>query len=692
MNDENVFYKNFSSEEKRRIEISQDILSIFSQISDENIESSFSSLESLNIFSDDLIFEYIIRRIVMFCEMFPSNIDLYVRIAKKISLKFPKIKESFLMNSFHRYYFYIDCNESGFILYMLYSCIKEELLTAHELIEQFKELFRTKYQFHDDNVLFFIYFSPELEENDTEFYEKVKQYTEGVIQSDLLSKSIQQFYLNVYLKTLVQNGFEKLKKIRNEKHITENQLFEIIYNDDVDKLHDFLSNPERSGNEVIVHSVISPFREVANKLSLISTAAFTSSVKCFKYLLMHGSKTDEVSKTMGSLAQDTIVGGNVEIIRLAQQNRVDFEGSLSTCANYFRNDIFEWLFEMKGNNIDELTKQSPTGSTVFCQSCGVGNIELALKCIEMGVDLNAADINSSPIMQAVIGGCTEIIDMLLTFGDVSEKKQSETTLIEIENNDQNDEYNDEYEYDYDNFNFEDSRWCFFDKIKPFLCIENKLNAHNVYHSMKDASSAGQIDCLKSICNHGFTVDVSLIIRAILYSRFGTLSFLFEKVDFQNVPSNDESLIMIIQSRPINGQNKNFKIVLKKKNLLLHLIKFLVKQNDVEIVKLTFSKLSFDLEVDKNKKFLAYALNDCYETDMKLEMVDTFGFLVLYLNDEDKIDFLKNIKAKDLIVFLKTSIFKDQIIEFLVNYKNSKNIADLSLQVRKLFETLNLITQ
>ena len=127
-------------------------------------------------------------------------------------------------------------------------------------------------------------------------------------------------------------------------------------------------------------------------------------------------------------------------------------------------------------------------------------------------------------------------------------------------------------------------------------------------------------------------------------------------------------------------------------MLLHLIKFLVKQNDVEIVKLTFNKLSFDLEVDKNKKFLAYALNDCYETDMKLEMVDTFGFLVLHLNDEDKIDFLKNIKAKDLIVFLKTSIFKDQIIEFLVNYKNSKNIADLSLQVRKLFETLNLITQ
>lgn len=755
----------FSPEKARKIETYQDILSILSTSSDRTVDSTYSSLESLNIFNNNDFLKFIIRKLIVFCDIFPFHIDLYVKIAQKINIKIPIFKELFLTSSFHRYYYLIDCSESNFILYMFYKCIQNEIFTFQELFTKFKVIFRQKYNYDENNILFFIYFSPEIKETDPTFFEEMNIYSQKALDRPTMKlRELNNYFLNTYQKVLTSNNFQLLRQYRNDGHLSENPLFEIIYHDDIEKLRAFLSNPNKSGNEVIYHSVISPYREVANKLSLISTAAVFSAVNCFKYLLLNGSRTDEVSEEMGSLAQDTIVGGNIEIIRFAQQNRVDFDGALTACANCFRNEIFEWIFELKGQNKDELTKQSPTGSTVFCQACRIGNIEIVLKCIELGVDLNAKDIDSTPISQAALGGCDEIIDILLEFSSykASTKNQNQKKIDtnndnkndknlnikknlstknngnekeeeeEVEEGDDNDDDDDvvvnysdsdvEYDYDYDNFDFEDTKFGAYYRLKGHLKVDQLISTSSIIHSMREAAAKGQQDCIEEFVNRGFVIDIPLIVRAITYARFSTLEYLFQKVDFKVSPYDASKIVMTVYTAKTANSNENidtnendnndnnnddddddkddsdifnndfcfsknyFKIVYNRFSLISHFLRFLMKQNDVRVVELVTNKLKFGIY----EAF--YALLLLQENSMRFDMVDTSGFLILNMEEMTRIKILQIIPEEQLSNLLKTSKFNKEIINACKEYSTQQDIQSLPPEKQKLFEIANSINK
>ena len=64
----------------------------------------------------------------------------------------------------------------------------------------------------------------------------------------------------------------------------------------------------------------------------------------FKYLLLN------FNQNFNDLAKYAVAGGNVEIIRLCDQNHFNFNDTLYIALSFRRNDIAQWIIE---NNKDE---------------------------------------------------------------------------------------------------------------------------------------------------------------------------------------------------------------------------------------------------------------------------------------------------------------------------------------------------
>lgn len=102
--------------------------------------------------------------------------------------------------------------------------------------------------------------------------------------------------------------------------------------------------------------------------TILQVAAFYGAIKCFKFLLLNGSSIEdqEMEKILnmrkrgpGALSDEypllrllytpyTVAGGNIEIIRIMEQQNLSFDGVEANIALYFHHyDVFEWLVGTK---------------------------------------------------------------------------------------------------------------------------------------------------------------------------------------------------------------------------------------------------------------------------------------------------------------------------------------------------------
>jgi hypothetical protein len=72
----------------------------------------------------------------------------------------------------------------------------------------------------------------------------------------------------------------------------------------------------------------------------INLAAHFGSIRIFKFLML-GDPLPEL------YANQAIVGGNIEIVRLGQQNKIDVhtEECLCQSVSYHRHDLYDWILE-----------------------------------------------------------------------------------------------------------------------------------------------------------------------------------------------------------------------------------------------------------------------------------------------------------------------------------------------------------
>ena len=128
-------------------------------------------------------------------------------------------------------------------------------------------------------------------------------------------------------------------------------------------------------------------------LDLISFAAFYGSVKCFKYLAMHGAViTNET-------CVNAVRGGNMEIIEICEEHGFPFDKCLSEAVIFNRNDVFEWLA-----NIKNVRPRKGRPSVYECLK--YGNIQVAFYMMKMFKEVNEKDIRDKTTFQIATRFCS----------------------------------------------------------------------------------------------------------------------------------------------------------------------------------------------------------------------------------------------------------------------------------------------
>lgn len=149
-----------------------------------------------------------------------------------------------------------------------------------------------------------------------------------------LMKLIKQSYPKRYIK--LNRDMECVdpntnKQIEYSKTYTKDSIYYHILHDNFEEFQKFTQ----------IASFDIEMRDERNR-SLMDLACKYGSINIFKFLLLSGRKP---KKEMGKYA---IEGGNLEIIRILEQNGVNFEEFYVSAVSFNRNEIADWIYNKYG--------------------------------------------------------------------------------------------------------------------------------------------------------------------------------------------------------------------------------------------------------------------------------------------------------------------------------------------------------
>lgn len=409
----------------QRIHNTISLQNILIEINDIEIDESVKLVESLGFLSTDHNFTILIRNVAFMSIFRPLYILSFSKLIKQIlnviehtESDNPKngniqIYNNIILNELFHYIFISDeINCFNSFIHLTYHLYKENVLSAESIIDQINKYFNKYIISRAAAASVFAMFLPELYALNQSAYSKILSYINIWVSDDAFNPKACQFFKNFDYYKL--NNFEKLKEMRDKLSCCF-LYFDIFINDDIEELRNIASNPEFNVNEMIESPFLSPFYFLANDYSLLSCSASFGAVECFKYLIQNGAKYDNEENTT-QVPQYSMIGGSIEIIRICEQFNMNFNGSLQSSATFFRNDIFEYLYDSKYNNLMEV---SPTKAIVILQAATSNNLELMLTCLEMKCDVNQRDeYDMNCLKKASFFGLSEMTELLLTIPEI----------------------------------------------------------------------------------------------------------------------------------------------------------------------------------------------------------------------------------------------------------------------------------
>ncbi|EAX94239.1 hypothetical protein TVAG_001560 [Trichomonas vaginalis G3] len=202
-----------------------------------------------------------------------------------------------------------------------------------------------------------------------------------------------------------------------------------IKTDDIDLFQELSNSANFSIDQHIRPSVFEPCNFVQSEPSLIQYAAFYGSLRIFKFLLLNGADLNQEDANGTNLAQFVVAGGNIEMVRICQQRKCDFNGCLQVATRFFRFDIFDWLHFAY---ISDLNDIPPKYGNVFHESAASNNIRQIMYCIENSLDFNScASDKSTPLHFAVKNRAIDSIRLLISIPslDVNAKDSTGNTSL-----------------------------------------------------------------------------------------------------------------------------------------------------------------------------------------------------------------------------------------------------------------------
>lgn len=154
---------------------------------------------------------------------------------------------------------------------------------------------------------------------------------------EFVSGSIYDPFYDSYLPRLLDhNQINELGIITDQYDIIT-----MIKNDDLISLQELISQSQDFDFNMTVMSPKTHFF-LQDFPSILQVCEFYCAIKCFKFLMVNGSEFGEYD---GHYA---VAGGNIEIIRILEQNNIIFnEYDLNIAAYFHHYDLYNWIYDSK---------------------------------------------------------------------------------------------------------------------------------------------------------------------------------------------------------------------------------------------------------------------------------------------------------------------------------------------------------
>ncbi|OHS93634.1 hypothetical protein TRFO_11624 [Tritrichomonas foetus] len=266
-------------------------------------------------------------------------------------------------------------------LNFLYNCHKEGIFTDIEIIHLFKTLIEGKFDSIKRVVVhMFAYFAPIIDKNDPELFNEIVQNLEARFYN----------YPDVFFRTL--HGINSLKEndwaLLKKMIYDENGIREIIQRDDVAALREYAANPNFNINMKLMPSLFDSYIMASDHPPIIAYAAFHGAIKCFRYMLLNGADPRQTDTLKRTVVHYAIAGGSIELVRICEQERMNFDGALEESVKMYQFEIFEWL---QSAMFPELPQNNLTYGSIPVNAARTNNIKMIMFSLENGLDLNASD-------------------------------------------------------------------------------------------------------------------------------------------------------------------------------------------------------------------------------------------------------------------------------------------------------------
>lgn len=299
--------------------------------------------------------------------------------SKSVQPNYLPLLPSFLITTIFRGLYYTKPfpKESSHLCF-LFNCFKRGVFPILDIIHQIKIFSKETIKTARSLCWIFCYFAPEIEETDPLLFTKLREILDQVSKKSNFPPVFRHFY-NDY-ENISKNNWTVFKTKRDQLH-HKNTLVSRIRKDDVEFFKELLRSPEYDIDKRIVPTLYAQSSYLQNHPTLIQVAAFFGATKTFRYLLIHNADLNARDYHSMTLPQFAVAGGNIEIIRICQQNCLNFAGTLHIAALFHRIEILEWLHEEMFPELT-LTMLDNDGMNVLhaaTQSCFLEGMKMCLQ-------------------------------------------------------------------------------------------------------------------------------------------------------------------------------------------------------------------------------------------------------------------------------------------------------------------------
>ncbi|OHS93315.1 hypothetical protein TRFO_11949 [Tritrichomonas foetus] len=353
---------------------------------------------------------------VLAAEYRPMQIETIAILLERL-LKFSsdenslKLLPEFLLSSIFRglYYQKPFPKESSNLCFLFY-CFNHNVLTILEIIHQIKMFGKESKERGRSLCWIFCYFAPEIQKADNLLFTQLLEILKKCSEMAHFPPVFRNFYNNY--EELESNNWSVFKTRRNQLY-HKNTYVAKIRNDDVEYFRELSSSPNFNIDTRIYPTIYQSSPMLQNHPTLIMVAAFFGAIECFKFFAMHNADMSEHDHHLVTLPQFAVAGGNIEIIRLCQMNRLDFDGTIHYAALFHRTEILEWL---QAEMFPDLSIFDRFGMTTLHSATESSFFTGMKMCIDNKVDVNSRSFSGwTPIRMAVRHGHFDAVRYLISY-------------------------------------------------------------------------------------------------------------------------------------------------------------------------------------------------------------------------------------------------------------------------------------